>query len=257
MTRPKSIEIIRQRFEREPVEGQGEKLLAEDEPCGSADTSSQGEVPPQLANLFAQRQATRDASFHPTPHPGQILRINPSRQDDNSSPPCDELLAALLDAPIVEGKWSGWLVGRDPEYASVWDLILGPEEDPRDPMCEVVQIWNPVTVTLAEGDRVLAELSNERLSAVRMLARDHANLLLPAAISDNRMGVHLARELSDGTGVVTGSNISRSDPRNEYHAIHREAGIWVSLGGVVRQTARSSAGLGDVGIRPPDDLAAA
>ena len=231
MTQPKTIESIRRRFHTAQAAGGVDKLQLEDEPCGSADTSSEAQVPPQLAKLFAQRQAAKDASFRPMPQPGQILRINLAQRDANSPQPCDEPLAVLLDAPIIEGKWRGWLVGRDAEYATVWDMILGPEEDPRDPQCEVVQVWNPVTITLAEADRVLAELSDERLGAARMLDRDYVQDLLPTPIHDTRMGVHLARELSDGTGVVTGTPLADGeDARREYQSIYREAGVWVSQG---------------------------
>jgi len=231
MNRPKSFEVIRRRFPSALFPLEPSEVVSLSESCLDAGNVDEAKVPPQLAKLFAQRQAAREAAFLPIPQPGQILRVSSSQRGKDSLPPCDEPLAVLLDAPIDKGRWRGWLVGRDPEYATIWDLILGPEEDPRDPQCEVVQIWNPVSVTLAEADRVLAELSDERLSAARMLARDHAQKLLPTPIQDVRMGVHLARELSDGTGVVTGTPVAAGDdPRHEYQKIYREAGIWVTHG---------------------------
>lgn len=231
MNRPKSIEIIRQRFQHVPLSKGVEEVPLQDEPCGQTANIDEATAPPQLAKLFAQRHAARERAFRPIPQPGQILRVSPASRDKGSLPPFNEPLAVLLDAPIADGKWRGWLVARDPEYATVWDLILGPEEDPRDPQCEVVQIWNPVTVTVAEADRVLAELSDERLAAARSMDNDCASKVLPAPIHDTRMGVHLARELSDGTGVVTGTPLAAGDdPRREYQEIYREAGIWVTQG---------------------------
>ena len=104
-----------------------------------------------------------------------------------------------------------------------WDLILGPEEEDLDPLCEIVQAWNPVRVSLPAGIRILGQLSPYRLAALRTLAVNDENGFISGPPDEHRLGVALARELSDGTGVVTGTSIaSDDDPRVEYQRIYRE-----------------------------------
>lgn len=197
--------------------------------CDSAGTDSDLRLPPAIAKLIAQRGAAQSSGPSKLPQPGQIVRIPPRADDDSPNAP-NEYLAVLLDSPQTSERWRGWLVSRDPEYASQWDMVLGPEEASRDPMCQLVQAWNPVSMDLEQADQVLAELTPERLGAVRRLARDHAENLLLEPVDDTRMGVHIARELSNGTGVVTGTPCGSDDPRTEYQALYRDAALWVSTG---------------------------
>ena len=135
-----------------------------------------------------------------------------------------EPIPVLLDVLEASGKtWRGWIVARDRGYATCWDLILGPEEEDLDPLCEIVQAWNPVRVSLPARMRILGQLSPYRLAALRTLAVDHENGFISGPPGEHRLGVALARELSDGTGVVTGTSIaSDDDPRVEYQRIYRE-----------------------------------
>ena len=74
-----------------------------------------------------------------------------------------EPIPILLDVLEASGKtWRGWIVARDRGYATCWDLILGPEEEDRDPLCEIVQGWNPVRVSLPKDVRILGQLSPHR-----------------------------------------------------------------------------------------------
>ena len=135
-----------------------------------------------------------------------------------------EPIPVLLDVLEASGKtWRGWIVSRDRDYATCWDLILGPEEENRDPLCEIVQAWNPVRVALPKNVRILGQLSPNRLAAMRTLAVDYENGFISGPTDEHRLGVALARELSDGTGVVTGTSIaSDDDPRVEYQRVYRE-----------------------------------
>jgi hypothetical protein len=228
MNRIPPLAIIRQRF-FSPTEHEtfAETELSQTN-CTDCQPPVETDIPTALTTLFAQRQAVQQAGLPFAPRPGVIVRISP---DDQAPTPgaSAEPLAALIDAEIAVGKWRGWLVGRDPGYACVWDLILGPEDEPRDPLCQVIQVWNPVSLTVAPTDCVLAELSADRLAAARALAKDFTQLKIPNPIDDNRMGVILARELTDGTGVVTGTPIvSPTDPRQEYQQLYREAALQVS-----------------------------
>ncbi|MFH1871095.1 MAG: hypothetical protein ABIK82_17370 [Pseudomonadota bacterium] len=238
MKRITPIETIRRRFASADF---SEAVASETplDPCLPDDGNDDSGIPPRIAALIAQREAAHVAAFRPIPVPGQIVRV-PPRPDDAGNL-YNEYLAVLLDAEIALGKWRGWMVGRDSDYASEWDLILGPEEEPRDPMCQLVQIWNPVSLTIQEADRVLAQLTDERLAAARAMARDHAQKLIPAPIDDNRMGVHLARELADGTGVVTGTSLApQHDLRIEYQHRYREVALWINQQGAPSATTNTN-----------------
>ena len=226
MKRETSIETIRRRFTSADFSTGGASETPLD-PCLPGDDTEPIAIPPRIEALIAQRQAMHDKAFRPIPLPGQIVRVAP--RPDHSGNGCNEYLAVLLDAEIAIGKWRGWLVGRDSNYAGLWDLVLGPEDEPRDPMCQLVQVWNPVALAIQEADRVLAELTPERLDAARAIARDHVQNVIPSLIEDHRMGVHLARELSDGTGVVTGTPLAaQNDPRTEYQRLYRDAALMIS-----------------------------
>lgn len=259
MKRITPIETIRRRFTSADFSGAGTSDTPLD-PCLPGDDTVPVAIPMRIEALIAQRQATHDKVFRPIPLPGQIVRVPPRQNRAGSF--YNEYLAVLLDAEIAIGKWRGWLVGRDTDYAGMWDLVLGPEEEPRDPMCQFVQVWNPVALRIQEADRVLAELTPERLAAARTIASDHEAVmffsrasdssttryftiegdhvqkLIPTPTVDHRLGVHLARELSDGTGVVTGTLLAaQNDPRSEYQRLYRDAALWLSQQGVPSVTA--------------------
>jgi hypothetical protein len=232
MTRTAPIEAIRRRFASADFsETVDETPLDSCLPVGNDNAPV---IPSRIAALIAQRETARNVAFSPNPQPGQIVRVPP--QLDDKGVCHTEHLAVLLDAEIAVGKWRGWLVGRDPGYACEWDMILGPEDEPRDPLCQVVQAWNPVSLTVAHTDCVLAELPADRLAAARALARDFTQSKMSNPIDDHRMGVILARELTDGTGVVTGTSIvSLTDPRREYQQLYRDAARQISQRIAVKQ----------------------
>ena len=203
----------------------------EDFECALDDDFGHGNVtvPDRIQKLIAQRSIANSARQQKNiPAAGQIVRIPPSSHPMLAEEP-NEYLAVLLDAPVSGEKWSCFPVTRDLVYATYWDLALGPEEDDRDPMCQIAQIWNKTTVDTTIADKVLGELSAARMSAVKSLAKDFAFHTPPCTTQDTRPGVLLARELSDGIGVVTGTPIgSNVDPRIEYQEIYRRAAQWIA-----------------------------
>lgn len=244
MSRAPSIDTIRARFAPPPEAGALVDELPTLDKCSVSPDEVAPALPKQLAKIFAERQTAAEAAktiFRPIGHPGQIVRVNSDHLSSGHESRLNEPLAVLLDAALGNMRWRGWLVSRDADYASEWDLVLGPEEDPKDPMCQTVEIWNQVTLDLQLADRVLAELSVDRLSAARIMAMDYSRKYLPVPINDHRMGVHLARELSDGTGVVTGTPLAdTNDPRREYQALYADAGGWLSDTGVEMSPATAS-----------------
>ena len=76
----------------------------------------------------------------------------------------------LLDSPQDEHRWLGWLVAAETDYATDRDVLLEPVDEPFDPLAGMVQTWNPLAVDIRQGSRVLAQLSKNRLAAIREVA---------------------------------------------------------------------------------------
>jgi hypothetical protein len=67
------------------------------------------------------------------------------------------------------------------------------------------------------------------MAAVVSLAKEYEDREHQSGHGDSRPGVLLARELFDGTGVVTGTRIRlEDDPRTEYGALYRSAAVWIA-----------------------------
>lgn len=186
-----------------------------------ADEAPAALMPPDLRALIRQRVAARHAAFSSQPTPGQIVRIDEVRgphgplNRDLSRP-----LAVLLNEPTATSNvWYGWLATAETDYASDWDLLLGAEDEPCDPLARMIQLWNPVYVYLPSVSRVLAELRPERLAAVRALAVE----CLTAPESDAalaRPGVIVRRSVG-AYSVHTGTPLGdASDPRYRYQQLY-------------------------------------
>jgi hypothetical protein len=177
-------------------------------------------LPPALRALIQRRVAARNATFDPPPQAGQIVRV-----DDvgGSGVGLSHPLAVLLAEPSADPqRWSGWLVAAEADYAGPWDVLLGPEDEPCDPLARLVQLWNPVQLEARHISRVLAQLSPARLAAVRALAADYATGTEPAAkagaslrLCSRQVGTHR---------LLTGTPLSGDhDPRHYYQQLYARA----------------------------------
>ena len=146
--------------------------LAEPSPASAPEP----ELPGNLEELIGRR-AEAEARFaaDQQPEPGKIIALQLDSPGTETAV-AQEPVAVLLDVMESDNRtWRGWVVSRDRAYATNWDLILGPEEGELDPLCEIVQTWNPVRVVLPARIRVLGQLSPYRLAAARTLAVDGEN----------------------------------------------------------------------------------
>lgn len=177
-------------------------------------------LPPDLSALIQRRVAARNAAFDPTPQAGQIVRIDalPDRQPELPRP-----LAVLLAAPSADAShWSGWLVAPETHYAGPWDALLGPDDEPCDPLARVIQTWNPVQIDPRTISRVLAQLRPARLAAVQALAADAARGRPPATAATPSLRVQ-SRQI-DGHRLLTGTPLSGDDdPRHRYQQLYARA----------------------------------
>lgn len=178
-----------------------------------------------LQALFVMREAATKHSFTAAPQSGQVLLIENSRGKTSAAGkrlPCP--LAVLLDAPSRNGgEWSGWLVAPDVDYAAYWDVVLDHRDEPFDPYAGMVQVWNPVSIAQTSGCRILAQLSAERLAAVRMMEQEYL-ARVPMVDETARPGFVAPRALTDGVLVLTGTRLGDAyDPRRVYQSLYWEA----------------------------------
>ncbi len=131
------------------------------------------------------------------------------------------VLGVLLDR-VVQGKqWTGWLAASESNWASSFDVLLEPCDDPFEPMFGVIQAWNPVTVHWSEDlqARIVCEISAIRLAAIRAVALEcAAGLMVPTPVEPGRIALRTA----GGTfSVLTGTPLGPQDLRHDYQNAYR------------------------------------
>lgn len=178
----------------------------------------------ELHSLLDRREATRSLQGTLAPAPGQLRLVEQivgprgAAEYDLPTP-----LTVVLGEPVPDepGVWYGWMASPDPDYASPWDLIL--EADVADPLAAVVQCWNSVLIYLESTTRLIGQLSEHRLEAVKALAYDYAFGEDPEPRLSSP-GSRVTREV-DGHIVLTGTPLGEAstDPRLDYQLLYHEA----------------------------------
>jgi len=121
-------------------------------------------IPPFIHDKIIRRVSARRADFGSIPVSGQIWRFDSNNSDH--APLC-----VLLDKINSAGRWHGWVVAPETDYATDQDVLLEPCDEPFDPIAAMVQTWNEIVVEISKANLVLAKLSSERMDAVREVAR--------------------------------------------------------------------------------------
>lgn len=200
------------------------------------------EMPGHVAAYVARRVAAETHGFSTMPQRGQILRIDALTgpagplKDDLARP-----LLVLVDGPTdVDSVWWGWMLGAEPDYACEWDFVLGPGDEPRDPMAAVVQLWNPVHVYLPTVERVVGQLTEERMAELHALVADFlAGADAPAAEAVSQVTsspMRVQRKTEAGLVVLTGQPLGdETDVRRVYQTLYE------SVADLVQQPARLAA----------------
>jgi hypothetical protein len=113
-------------------------------------------------------------------------------------------------------EWIGWVASPDVDYATDLDVLLEPGDEPFDPLAGMVQVWNPVSVWVPNDARVIAQLSEYRLSVIQEVARDG-----PDSKSRPSPGRVALRATGSGRAVLTGTRLSEDDDdRAAYRLIY-------------------------------------
>ena len=131
------------------------------------------------------------------------------------------VLGVLLDRVIQGKQWTGWIAANESNWASAFDVLLEPCDDPFEPMFGVIQAWNPVTLYWSEDlqARVVCEVSAIRLAAIRAVALEcAAGLMIPTPSEPG----HIALRTAGGTfSVLTGTPLGTQDMRHDYQNAYR------------------------------------
>jgi hypothetical protein len=126
----------------------------------------------------------------------------------------------LLSHRIQDQRWLGWVAASETSWASAFDVLLEPQDEPFDPMAGVIQTWNPVEVEWKPSIRhdIVAQLSTERMSSIRAVAKEAASGLLlniPA-----QPGAIALRTAASAYMVLTGTPLGARDIRRDYQAAY-------------------------------------
>lgn len=225
------------------------EALSDDLLVDADEATDMSEPPPFIKTLIAQKVAAAQADFGAFPSPGQMLRLTQLPTPEGR--PADLLIAApltvLLDGTASNGRlWHGWMMAQEVQYAGFWDMLLEPEDEPFDPFCGMVQLWNPITLYLPANFQanVVGRLNPSRLSAVRALAQEfvQGDPVLP----QSRPGFIAARATESGLGVVTGSPLGKDDdPRRAYQQCYHHVAELLNAPALAWLHATATAGILD------------
>ena len=133
------------------------------------------------------------------------------------------VLGVLLDRLVQGRQWSGWFAASESNWASEFDVLLEPKDEPFEPMFGVIQAWNPVTVDCSDDlqARTVCEISTMRLAAIRAVALECASgLKVATPVEPGRIALRTA---AGGFSVLTGTPLGPKDVRYNYQNAYRTA----------------------------------
>jgi hypothetical protein len=166
-----------------------------------------------IQDLARRRKAVADRKFSSDWAPGRLVPI--------------KILASvrpvLLNKALTGDTWQAFMVAPECDWAGYSDVLLEPFDEPFDPACGMVQVWNVCIIRRSQraSDEVLGALSSARLAVIREASLHAALPALPDI--DPAPGVIALRSLHSGAAVLTGSPLTRSDeldPRIAYQALY-------------------------------------
>ncbi len=166
-----------------------------------------------LTELVERRAAVLAKKFSSQWAPGRLVQMTVN----------GSVVGILLDRQVQGPQWTGWFAACESNWASAFDVLLEPMDDPFEPMFGVIQAWNTVTVDYAENNQalVVGEISATRLAAIRAVALECASgLMLATPAEPGRIGLRTA----GGTfSVLTGTPLGPHDIRYNYQNAYRTA----------------------------------
>ncbi|MGB4499026.1 MAG: hypothetical protein WBI40_10020 [Methylococcaceae bacterium] len=205
------------------------EILAE--PLDAITSFDSVEIPDFLEKLIDAKVATQQTDFGKYPQSGQLIVINQlnTPKGEIADLHFSQQPLILLDLQDPQTKvWHGFMVASEVQYAGFWDALLEPQDEPFDPACGMVQIWNPVKISLPDNQpiKALGKLSPLRMQAIRALSAEYllGELEMPAT----KIGYIASRPTFYGFTVVTGTPLKNDDPRRVYQQLYHHTGDLVN-----------------------------
>ncbi len=195
------------------------------------------EAPPISRPVFISDSIDRTIAaraIKDTPvEPGAVVLVTSIYSEDGQvTEQLRSPVAFCLDAKKVTrgdiSEWTGWMVSPDCDYATEKDVLLEPDDGPFDPLAGMVQAWNRLTLRIPSRSRVLAKLSDYRLSIVREVEAEGPTGIPP------RPGHIALRVTSTRRTVLTGSPLR---PQNDLRIDYRQLYATLAQAITVKQVA--------------------
>jgi hypothetical protein len=117
------------------------------------------------------------------------------------------------------------MAAGEADWASAFDVLLEPDDEPFEPAFGLIQAWNVLTLEPSPQlcARVLGEVSATRLAAIRAVHDEWAaQKTLPIAPEPGRIAL---RTVGGVFSVLSGTPLGVEDPRADYQALYRNAGL--------------------------------
>lgn len=184
-------------------------------PGGAAPPSAVLDLLLPLTELARRREAVAQRAFTARWAPGRLISVVHEGR----------LLGVLLDRCVHGDLWQGWMAAGEADWASAFDVLLEPDDEPFEPAFGLIQAWNVLTLEPSPQlcARVLGEVSATRLAAIRAVHDEWAaQKTLPIAPEPGRIAL---RTVGGVFSVLSGTPLGVEDPRADYQALYRNAGL--------------------------------
>jgi hypothetical protein len=163
-----------------------------------------------LTELLQRRQAVAARRYSPQWQAGRLVQISHG----------GVVVGVLLDHAAQDKRWMGWLAASESSWASAFDVLLEPEDEPFEPLFGVIQTWNPVVLEQSDviQAEVVGELTAKRLASIKAVAQEcAAGLMLNIPAEPGRIALRTA---GGAAMVLTGTPLGPRDPRSEYQSAY-------------------------------------
>ncbi len=177
-----------------------------------------------LTELARRREAVAQRAFTARWAPGRLVSVVHEGR----------LLGVLLDRCVHGDLWQGWMAAGEADWASAFDVLLEPDDEPFEPAFGLIQAWNVLMLEPSPQlcARVLGEVSATWLAAIRAVHDEWAaQKALPIAPEPGRIAL---RTVGGVFSVLSGTPLGVEDPRADYQALYRNAGL--QLGSALMQS---------------------
>jgi hypothetical protein len=158
----------------------------------------------------------------------------------------------LLDRHLQGNRWSGWLTASETSWASAFDVLLEPDDEPFNTRFAVIQVWNRVELECSDSIQwsISSKVLSQRLAVIRTVAQEYAAGLMLSIPPEP--GIIALRTAGGAHMVLTGTPLGPQDPRHDYQTLYREfAARLVAMQLTRRVSMREQATGDDVGMPAP------